>query len=135
MSGFGLAICRGPMRPAAPLKGEAMMRTVATKRAPWRGALLLALACGLGLWLAGSAADAQSPPPGKSDAFNDGFVHGCSTGFQDAGRDGMQQAGRKDVGRYMHDADYKSGWDYGYNACFEEEKRHPKMLRDGGTRS
>ncbi len=111
------------------------MMKMESRRVFCRSALVLMLAGGLGFWAAGSAVDAQSPPPGMTEAFNDGFVHGCSTGFQDAGRDGYQQSGRKDVERYLHDAGYRAGWDQGYNACLEEEKRHPKMLRDGGTRS
>jgi len=74
----------------------------------------------------------QMPPPGGSPAFDDGYVDGCFTGFQDAGRDGYQQAGRKDQARYLSMADYRAGYDQGYHACFEEEKRNPKMIGGGG---
>ena len=95
----------------------------------------------LALMLAGAGAVAwaltnpQVPPPGQSEVFNDGYVDGCRTGFQDAGRDGFQQAGRRDEGRYLREADYKVGYEQGYHACFEEEKAHPKIKSDGGSRS
>ena len=76
----------------------------------------------------------QIPPPG-SPAFADGYVHGCYSGFTDAGRDGYQQDYRKDTVRYAREPDYKQGWDQGYAACFEEEKRHPKVLGAGGVRN
>lgn len=73
----------------------------------------------------------QIPPPG-SPAFEEGYLHGCYSGFADAGRDGYQQDYRKDAVRYRREPDYKQGWDQGYAACFEEEKRHPKVLGAGG---
>ena len=86
----------------------------------------------LAAWLsappAGALVNPQVPPPGQSDAFNEGYVDGCRTGFQDAGRDGYQTAGHKDEKRYAAMPDYKSGYDQAYKACFEEEKRNPKLF-------
>ncbi len=73
----------------------------------------------------------QIPPPG-SVAFQDGYLAGCPSGFTDAGRDGYQQAYRKDDVRYAGDADYRQGWDQGHAACYEEEKRHPKIIGGNG---
>jgi len=67
------------------------------------------------------------PPAGASRDFRDGYADGCLTGFQDARREGYQQAGRKDAARYLRDAEYKAGFDAAYRACYEEEMRNPKM--------
>jgi hypothetical protein len=76
----------------------------------------------------GDLTSPQQPPPGSSRAFRDGYTDGCLTGFQDARRDGYQQSGRKDAERYLRDPDYKAGYDAAYKACYEEERRNPKML-------
>lgn len=82
----------------------------------------------------GTLTNPQVPPPGSSRAFKDGYVDGCTSGFSDAGRDGYQTEGRKDVKRFAADAQYREGFKSGYAACFEEEKRHPKMLgAEGGS--
>jgi hypothetical protein len=98
--------------------------------------LLSALGLVVAAWLSagagGELVNPQVPPPGGSDSFNDGYVDGCRTGFQDAGRDGFQQAGHRDDQRYATVADYKTGFDQAYKACFEEEKRNPKLLSGGG---
>lgn len=73
----------------------------------------------------------QIPPPGSPD-FEESYLHGCNSGFTDAGRDGYEQDYRKDAMRYTREPDYKQGWDQGYAACFEEEKRHPKVIGGGG---
>jgi hypothetical protein len=67
--------------------------------------------------------------------FDDGYVDGCRTGLQDAGRDGFQEAGHRDDSRYVREADYKVGYDQGYGACFQEERLHPKIKPDGGSKS
>jgi len=76
----------------------------------------------------------QVPPPGHSPAFKDGYVDGCLTGFQDAGRDGYQSAGRKDEKRYLGDKDYAAGFAQGDHACYEEELRTPKIIMGGRHR-
>ena len=79
----------------------------------------------------GGVANPQIPPPG-SPVFQQSYLDGCSSGFKDAGRDGYEEDYRKDTASYAHEPDYKQGWDEGHAACFEEEKRHPKVLGAGG---
>ena len=90
----------------------------------WLGAVS---AAGILAACEGGLVNPQIPPPG-SRAFSDGYVDGCPSGFDDAGRDGYDQDYRKDTARYAHEPDYKQGWDQGYAACFAEEKRHPKEI-------
>ena len=71
-------------------------------------------------------------PPSGTPAFRDGYLAGCPSGFTDAGRDGYQQDLRKDAARYAGEADYRQGWDQGHEACYEEEKRHPKHIPADG---
>jgi len=103
------------------------------KSALFSATLALALAGGAAVSVA--ITSPQTPPPGQSPVFNDGYADGCRTGFQDAGRDGYQYSGHKDDTRYLREADYKAGYDQGFNACYEEEKAHPKIKSDGGARS
>ncbi|MFI5022937.1 MAG: hypothetical protein ACHQRJ_14970 [Alphaproteobacteria bacterium] len=103
------------------------------KSALFSATLALALAGGAAVSL--GLTNPQLPPPGQSPVFDDGYVDGCRTGFQDAGRDGYQTAGHKDDTRYLREVDYKAGYDQGFNACFQEEKAHPKIKSDGGARS
>jgi hypothetical protein len=56
----------------------------------------------------------------------------CGAGYRDAGRPMSPGAYRKDVQRYQSDADYRNGWDQGYMACYEDERRTPKMMGLGG---
>ena len=69
----------------------------------------------------------QVPPPG-TPAFQEGYLHGCTSGFSDAGRDGYQTSYVKNEKRYVSEDDYRNGWDKGHAACYEEERRHPRML-------
>lgn len=99
------------------------------QRSMWLGAVgvvAILAACESGM------VNPQIPPPG-SLAFSGGYLDGCRSGFKDANRDGYEQAYRKDEGRYARESDYKSGWDEAHAACFEEEKRHPKVLGAGGA--
>jgi len=92
----------------------------------------LALAAWCSAAVAGTLVNPQVPPSGKSDVFNAGYVDGCRSGFQDAGRDGYQLAGRKDDNLYSSAGDYKAGYDQAYAACFEEQKRNPRMMGEPG---
>jgi len=99
------------------------------QRSMWLGAAAVAgmlAACKSGM------VNPQVPPPG-SLAFQDGYVDGCPSGFRDANRDGYEQAYRKSDTRYAREPDYKSAWDQGHAACYEEEKRHPKSIGAGGS--
>ena len=55
--------------------------------------------------------------------------------FKTPGGTAYQTAGHKDDTRYLREVDYKAGYDQGFNACFQEEKAHPKIKSDGGARS
>jgi len=95
------------------------------RRGMWLGAVSVAgmlAACG------GSLVNPQIPPPG-SPAFQDGYLDGCPSGFDDANREGYETAYRKADTRYAREPDYKSGWDRGYAACFAEQERRPKLTR------
>ena len=92
----------------------------------------VALAAWLSPALAGALVNPQLPPPGRSDAFNLGYVDGCRTGFQDAGRDGYQLAGHRDERLYATVPDYKAGYDQAYAACYEEQQRNPRMMGEPG---
>ena len=109
------------------------MMSNAAKSAVFSAALLLALGGTAAVSFA--ITNPMAPPPGMSGTFDDGYSDGCRTGFQDAGRDGYQLAGHRDRERYLREADYKSGFDRGYHACYEEEQAHPKIKSDGGSKS
>jgi len=107
-----------------------MIKTATAKRLG--AALGLTLAAWSSIGVAAALVNPQLPPPGKSDVFNTGYVDGCRTGFQDAGRDGYQLAGHRDDGLYAQGGDYKAGYDQAYAACFEEQKRNPRMMGEPG---
>jgi hypothetical protein len=69
----------------------------------------------------------QVPPPG-SESYQDGYLNGCPSGFADAGRDGYETSYFKDNTRFANEPDYRKGWNEGYAACFEEDRRYPKRL-------
>jgi hypothetical protein len=66
-------------------------------------------------------------PPAGSDAFQEGYLHGCNSGYSDADRVGYKNRYAVDQQRYASDADYRSGWEQGHNACYEDERRYPRM--------
>lgn len=53
----------------------------------------------------------QGYPP----AYADGFHQGCSSGHQAAGA--ITGGFKKDVPRYLGDAQYSTGWDDGFRQC------------------
>jgi len=73
------------------------------------------------------------PPPDSSIAYVDGYTPGCVSGFTDAGRVGYETSYYKDAVRYRTDSDYKAGWDKGHDACYLEEKLHPRVKGDNPT--
>ena len=73
------------------------------------------------------------PPAGQSQAFNDGYVQGCLSGYRDAGRDGTIIEQRNDEQRYAADAEYRAGFDRAHAACYEDEKLHPRVLGGGNS--
>jgi hypothetical protein len=74
------------------------------------------------------------PPPGGTANFDTGYIHGCNSGLQDADWDGWEDRYYKDA-LYGRDADYKSGWDQGYNNCYQYGLARPRPESDhgGGT--
>jgi hypothetical protein len=81
--------------------------------------------------LAGPAAaltNPEIPPPGSGD-FDIGYVHGCKTGYADAGRYGFQTLSYRDERLYASSADYRAGWDQGRHACYEFEISRPHLGR------
>jgi hypothetical protein len=74
------------------------------------------------------------PPAGHSQAFEDGYVLGCLSGFNGAGRDGMVIEQSRDERRYVAEAEYRAGFDQAHSACYEEEKRRPRVIGGGNGR-
>ncbi|UCO99043.1 hypothetical protein LF844_04280 [Metapseudomonas lalkuanensis] len=72
---------------------------------------------------------AQGYPP----AFADGFTDGCSSGRQAAGV--ISGEFRKNVPRYLKDANYAEGWSDGFRQCqaqvqSEERREYEQWRRD-----
>ncbi|QEY61282.1 hypothetical protein FXN65_04165 [Metapseudomonas lalkuanensis] len=72
---------------------------------------------------------AQGYPP----AFADGFADGCSSGRQAAGV--ISGEFRKNVPRYLKDANYAEGWSDGFRQCqaqvqSEERREYEEWRRD-----
>jgi hypothetical protein len=70
------------------------------------------------------------PPPG-TESFQEGYIQGCASGYQDARREGYVAAYHKDAARYASEADYRLGWDEGHDRCYQDEMRHPRMCGPG----
>jgi len=70
--------------------------------------------------------DPATPPPGAAE-WRQGYIDGCVAGYVEAGREGYH-------GRYITrhpdaaDADYRIGWEGGHRACYEEERRVPRLM-------
>ncbi len=75
------------------------------------------LACLTGALL---AACASAVPEGSSPAFIVGYVHGCESGYVDAN---LMSQYVKDEERFRADADYRDGWTYGHQKCYDEASR------------
>ena len=91
---------------------------------------LCALSCAvLALWALSGGAAAMSnpniPPPGSSENFQLGYIHGCRNGYAYGGRDGFQAEHPKDERLYAGNNDYRAGWDLGMHTCYEYELAHP----------
>ena len=85
---------------------------------------LLLIACGSNL------TNPEIPPPG-SPGYQEGYLDGCARGFAVAPRAGAEIEYRQDEARYASDEEYRRGWETGLKACYEEERRHPKMCGPG----
>lgn len=82
-------------------------------------ALLAAGCAGTGGY--GPRASAPSGPP----EHRDGWWHGCNSGIT-AAYSGHPDAFRIHD-RYRENDAYRDGYDAGYQACFEHERKYPKM--------
>ena len=51
----------------------------------------------------------------KSPAYQDGFVSGCGSGFQQSGIEGYFYF--KDILRYKSNEQYREGWQSGFKKC------------------
>ena len=72
--------------------------------------------------IAGCAAGA----PG-SDAYRAGHRDGCVSGYAEAGRAGYHLEYLRDAERFAAEADYRTGWQEAYRACFDDETRMPYL--------
>ena len=97
-------------------------------RHAFAAAVMLAALCG---GCTSNLVNPAVPPPG-SDALQEGYVNGCASGYSDAGREGWGTRYWRDGARYASSPDYRSGWDQGHKACYDDEIRTPHMM--GATR-
>ena len=97
-------------------------RKIVARRAV--GAIGIAILVGVAVACQPTGPGAVPPgPPG----FRTGYTDGCTSGYADAGRRGMEDVFVQNEGRFASDADYKEGWLQGYAACYREERDHPMM--------
>lgn len=101
---------------------------------PFRMSAAVALIFTLAACTGGNFVNPLVTPPGSSVAFADGYSPGCLSGFKDAYRTGYENAYDKDVERYATDSEYRAGWDRGHDACYLEEKLHPRVTGEGSNR-
>ena len=99
---------------------------------PWPAPKAAIVAC-IGLSLTACTGHLQNPeiPPPGPPVYQEGYLDGCASGFAVAPRAGTETDYRRDEARYANDGDYRRGWENGLNACYEEERRHPKMCGPG----
>ena len=79
-------------------------------------------------WAAGYVTNSSVPPRGASAEFRDGYDDGCVSGYNGAGREGFQTRFAQDAARYASKRAYRTGWNSGYAACFEDQRRAPLMV-------
>jgi hypothetical protein len=95
---------------------------------------VIAIAVALSACTGGNLVNPQITPPGSSIAFADGYSPGCLSGFDDANRTGYENAYSKDAERYATEGEYRAGWDRGHDACYLEERLHPRVKGEGSNR-
>ena len=54
----------------------------------------------------------------SSEAFKEGFLHGCRSGYRSAGN--PYNPYTKDRNLYGSDSEYTKGWDEAYDRCYKE---------------
>ena len=80
------------------------------------------------VWAAGAVPNPAVPPRGATTELRDGYNDGCLSGYNGAGRDGFQTRFTQDRARYASKGAYRTGWNNGYAACFEDQRRAPLMV-------
>ena len=80
------------------------------------------------VWAAGSVPNSAVPPYGATTEMRDGYNDGCLSGYNGAGREGFQTRFAQDATRYASKGAYRTGWNKGYAACFEDQRRAPLMV-------
>jgi hypothetical protein len=80
------------------------------------------------VWAAGYVTNSSVPPRGATPEFRDGYDDGCVSGYNGAGREGFQTRFAQDAARYASKRAYRTGWNSGYAACFEDQRRAPLMV-------
>ena len=100
-----------------------------SSRSAWRSsaAIWLMLVSFAG-WADASVRNPAVPPYGATAAQRDGYNDGCLSGYNGAGREGFQTRFAQDAARYASNGAYRSGWNSGYAACFEDQRRAPLMV-------
>ena len=68
---------------------------------------------------------------GYSDVYVAGYHDGCQSG-KNAGGDRFSQRVRNQT-QYASGSDYKTGWDYGFTTCRDEEARELAIARAVGA--
>lgn len=87
----------------------------------------VALSIALTLGACGGSVKQAMIERGFSEAYAEGYDHGCSSGKADGGSLFDQPA--KDQSRYGADADYTKGWDEGYAKCKAEQTELAREAR------
>jgi hypothetical protein len=57
------------------------------------------------------------------------YYDGCQSGYVDGGDD-YGNTYLKDESLFQNDADYRSGWQAGYDACYSRGKATPRMINE-----
>jgi hypothetical protein len=63
-------------------------------------------------------------PAGSTAEFSGGYTNGCLAGYEQGGR-GNHSTQARDEARYQGDAEYRNGWDEGFEECFNRAISQP----------
>jgi len=73
------------------------------------------------------AACATGWPPGDTPEQQAGWWNGCVAGWEEAGRDNIDQVPQRHSD-YATNRAYRDSWHDGFEHCFDEEIRTPRMI-------